>query len=365
MLELRNVVKHYRDKTALNGLQLEVKQGEIFVLLGPTGAGKTTTLRCIAGLDTINLGAVLLEGEDITTVNTMDRDMAMVFEGFNLLPLLSVRDNIAFPLRSDIYRQEEKEIQHRVAAVAKHLRIDHLLERDVLNLSGGEQQRVAIARTIVRRPKMYLLDEPLSALDLKLREELRVELRQLHEHYQSTIVYATHDYHGAAAIADRIGIIHEGKLYQSDTLEKLYQDPAHVVVGQLIGSPAMAFFPAQLIDGHIALQDTVIRISLEHFAGNADFVTDPMLLGMWPEDIEIALQELPNFQPATIYATDYRGMDRAVQVQTGCGFFRKVVAMDFPAMQGDACWYRLNTLQGFWFDAQSGKRLDLSSGVAK
>ena len=357
MLELRDVVKHYRGKPALNGIRLEVKQGEIFVLLGPTGAGKSTTLRCIAGLEAVTAGNIVLDGEDITTANPMERDMAMVFEGFNLLPILSVRDNIAFPLRSAVYREDERKIAERVASVANDLHIAPLLDRDVETLSGGERQRVAIARAIVRRPKLYLLDEPLSALDLKLREELRVELRHLHERHQTTIVYATHDYHGAAAIADRIGVIHAGRLYQTDTLEGLYRDPANVVVGRLLGSPAMAFFPASREGPEVVLQDAAIRFPAAGTGVELDAAKDGLVLGFWPDDIELSLRPQAGFQPATIYATDYRGMDRALQIQTGRHHFRKVVGIDFPGVQGDACWYRLHPERAFWFDGASGERL--------
>ena len=231
MLEINGIKKNFGGKAALAGVDLEVRQGEVFVLLGPTGAGKTTMLRVVAGLEKVDDGQIVLKGHDITAVDPMERDMAMVFEGLNLIPVLSVRDNIAFALRSDIYREDETEIERRLQRVSDDLHIGHLLDRDVEPLSGGEKQRVAVARAMVRRPVLFLLDEPLSALDLKLREELRVELRQLHERHGSTILYATHDYHGAAAIADRIGIINDGKVYQLGPLPELLENPNHRVVG--------------------------------------------------------------------------------------------------------------------------------------
>lgn len=343
MLELSKVVKRYRGNTALDGVSLQAVRGEIFALLGPTGAGKSTSLLCIAGLEPVTSGHIALHGKDITTINPLERDMAMVFEGFNLLPILSVRDNIELALRSPVYRQTENEIRKRVDKVASRLHIDHLLERNVETLSGGETQRVAIARVMVRRPLLYLLDEPLSALDLKLREELRVELRALHEEHGSTIVYATHDYHNAAAIADRIGILCEGKLYQTGTLDELVQNPGHRIVGQLLGSPAMAFFPVGLREGEIVFVDTNTP---------AEFT-----LGIWPDDIELSLHERPGFRKATVYATDYRGIDKAIQLQMADSHFRKVVPLTFPAAQGDDCWFRCNLTKAFRFDSVSGQRI--------
>ena len=233
MLRLEGLRKSYGAKRALRGLDLEVPDNEIMALLGPTGAGKSSTLLASAGLISLEAGRVFLAGRDVTDIDPSGRDVSIVFEGFNLLPVLDVKDNIAFALRSPTYRESEDEIKARVGRTAELLRISHLLDRDVDTLSGGERQRVAIARALVRRPKMFLLDEPLSALDLKLREGLRAELRQIHRQHRSTMLYATHDYHGAIAIADRLGD-HRRRRHPADRHDR--RD--HRAAGQHVCRPA-------------------------------------------------------------------------------------------------------------------------------
>ena len=357
MLEIKGIRKRFAGKTALAGVDLEVRQGEVFVLLGPTGAGKTTTLRVVAGLEKVDEGRIVLKGEDVTDRDPMERDMAMVFEGLNLIPVLSVRDNIAFALRSDIYREDEPEIDRRLRRVSGDLHIGHLLDRDVETLSGGEKQRVAIARAMVRRPVLFLLDEPLSALDLKLREELRIELRQLHERHGSTILYATHDYHGAAAIADRIGVISDGRVYQLGTLSELLNNPAHRVVGELLGSPSMAFFRARRNNGEVVVDSLGLSFPADAL-GVSSTEDGPVDLGVWPEDVEISLSAREGLKKGVVYATDFRGADRAIQVQAADKAFRKVVDLDFPGRQGDDCWFGFAMDKVFVFDHRTGQRLN-------
>jgi ABC-type sugar transport system ATPase subunit len=356
MLTLEGLRKAYRGKPALRGLDLTVNDNEIFALLGPTGAGKSSTLLSAAGLIELDAGRVSLAGRDVTEADPASRDVAIVFEGFNLLPVLDVKDNIAFALRSPSFREDEKEVALRVGRTAELLRISHLMDRDVGTLSGGEKQRVAIARALVRRPVMFLLDEPLSALDLKLREGLRAELRQIHRQHQSTMLYATHDYHGAIAIADRIGIIDGGIIQQSGTIEEIYALPANVMVGKLIGSPSMAFFDAAIDDGHVVVKGAEQRLPIGEF-GTVGTASGKVLLGVWPEDIEIGVADAAGASTGTIYAVDNRGFERAIQVDTPGGSFRKVVPLSMPFTQGDACSFRIPQGGGFLFDAASGRRI--------
>jgi len=356
MLQLQGLKKAYRGKAALRGLDLTVNDNEIFALLGPTGAGKSSTLLASAGLIDLGAGRVSLAGRDVTDADPGSRDVAIVFEGFNLLPVLDVKDNIAFALRSPAFREAEDEIARRVGRTAELLRISHLLDRDVDTLSGGERQRVAIARALVRRPVMFLLDEPLSALDLKLREGLRAELRQIHRQYRSTMLYATHDYHGAIAIADRIGIIDGGVIQQAGTIEEIYRLPANVVVGRLVGSPSMAFFDASVDDGHVVVKGAEQRLPIAEF-GPVAGGSSKVLLGVWPEDIEVGAQDAPGASRGTVYAVDNRGFERAIQVDTPAGSFRKVVPLSMPFTQGDACSFRIPQGGGFLFDAATGKRI--------
>jgi ABC-type sugar transport system ATPase subunit len=352
MLAIAGLEKRYRSKEALLGIDLEVADDEIVALLGPTGAGKSSTLLCASGLERADAGRIEIDGEDVTGLPPSRRDVALVFEGFNLLPTLSAYDNIAFGLRSPAYREDEREIDRRVRTVAGTLQIGHLLQREVDALSGGERQRVAIARALVRRPRVYLLDEPLSALDLKLREGLRLELRALHRTHPSTILYATHDYHGAAAIADRIAIIDGGRIHQIGRLDELFANPCNVIVGALLGSPSMVRFDATVQDGVLVVD------GLERPLGRpAGEVPGKVVAGLWPDDVELSAEPMSGYRPAEIYATDFRGMDQAIQVQAGRHFFRKVVGLDAGFRQGDRCWFRLPPARIFLFDAGTGARI--------
>jgi ABC-type sugar transport system ATPase subunit len=356
MLRLQGLKKAYKGKPALRGLDLEVRHNEIFALLGPTGAGKSSTIQAIAGLLDIDEGDVFLNGHNVTELDPSSRDLSIVFEGFNLLPVLNVFDNIAFALRSPTYRETEQEITRRVQHTAELLRISQHLDRDVDTLSGGEKQRVAIARALVRQPSMFLLDEPLSSLDLKLREGLRSELRQIHQEQNSTMLYATHDYHGAISIADRIGIINNGRILQSGTIEEIFARPANAFVGRLIGSPAMAFFDARIDGDELAIKGCDQRLPIAQFDKVAAHGTE-IELGVWPEDIELVNTSDAGSNPASVYAVDNRGYESAAQIQFPGGVFRKVLADGMTLQQGEHCGFRLPKGAGFLFDKASGNRV--------
>jgi ABC-type sugar transport system ATPase subunit len=363
MLKLEGLKKSYGAKQALRGLDLEVPDNEIMALLGPTGAGKSSALLSSAGLISLEAGKVSLAGRDVTDIDPSGRDVSIVFEGFNLLPVLDVKDNIAFALRSPTYREDEAEIKVRVGRTAELLRISHLLDRDVDTLSGGERQRVAIARALVRRPKMFLLDEPLSALDLKLREGLRAELRQIHRQHRSTMLYATHDYHGAIAIADRLAIIESGIIQQTGTIDEIIALPANMRVGKLIGSPSMAFFEASMSDGSVLIPGGKQKLPLGAFGVVGPAAGRKLLLGAWPEDIEVGPGGASDANDGSVYAVDNRGFERAVQVNSDAGSFRKVVPSEMVFKQGDACSFRITS--GFLFDAESGTRVSHLGGRAR
>ena len=363
MLSLRGLRNSYGKKPALRGLDLDVADNEILALLGPTGAGKSSTLLSAAGLITLDAGTVSLGGRDVTDIDPSGRDVSIVFEGFNLLPILDVKDNIAFALRSPTYREPEAEIKARVGRTAELLRIAHLLDRNVDTLSGGERQRVAIARALVRRPRMFLLDEPLSALDLKLREGLRAELRQIHRQYKSTMLYATHDYHGAIAIADRLAIIDGGVIQQTGTIDEIIALPANAFVGRLIGSPSMAFFAADIADDAIVLPGGAQRIPMAALGAASVKPGTKLQFGAWPEDIEVGPAGMPGANGGTVYAVDNRGFERAVQVNAQAASFRKVLPHEVTFKQGDACSFRIADGAGYLFDAATGARLSHLDGV--
>lgn len=252
-VSLAGVSRRFGAVQALAGLDLEVADGEFLVLLGPSGAGKTTTLRLVAGLERPDAGQVRLGGHDVTALPPAQRDCAFVFQQYSLYPHLSVFDNIAFPLRAPLRRHlpghSEAEIAQRVNEVAALLHIEGRLQRRATALSGGEMQRVAIGRALVRRPAVFLMDEPLSSLDARLREELRVELRRIQRRTGSTVLYVTHDPIEATTMADRIGILEAGVLQQLGSPQAVYDAPATLAVAQRLGTPAINVMPPSWFAG--------------------------------------------------------------------------------------------------------------------
>jgi multiple sugar transport system ATP-binding protein len=280
-VELKNITKRFPGVTALEDMSFEVKDGEFFVLLGPTGAGKTTTLRVIAGLEAQDSGSVVFDGEPIDKLTPSDRDVALVFQQYSLYPTMSVFDNLAFPLRSPLRKTSATEIRKKVEETAEVLRISHLLKRKTAHLSGGEMQRVSIGRAIVRSPRVFLMDEPLSNLDAKLREALRIELQHLQKTQSSTTLFVTHDQIEALTMADRIGVLNEGHLVQVGTPEDIYDRPASTFVAQLVGTPRINLFPARKDDGKILIKDSEVHMPIR------GTITPPaeFKIGIRPENI--------------------------------------------------------------------------------
>ena len=244
---LDRVSKRFGELVAVGDLSLTIADGELIVLLGPTGAGKTTTLRLIAGLERPESGCIAIAGQDVTAAPPSARDVAFVFQQYSLYPHLSVFDNLAFPLRSPARRLPEDEVKRRVRAIAELLRIDAKLANSATRLSGGEMQRVAIGRALVRQPAIYLMDEPLSSLDAKLRADLRLELKRIQEQLGATILYVTHDQIEAMTLANRIGVIADGRLVQLGTPREVYERPRNVYVAGRLGTPAINLLPAGLL----------------------------------------------------------------------------------------------------------------------
>jgi len=244
---VNRVTRRFGDVEAVNDVSLTVPSGELVVLLGPTGAGKTTLLRLVAGLERPDSGTIEIEGRDATTDPPALRDVSFVFQQYSLYPHLTVYDNLAFPLRAPARRVAEAEIRTRVQRVAQLVRIDHKLANPATRLSGGEMQRVAIGRALVRRPSIYLMDEPLSSLDAKLRAELRVELKHIQADLGATMLYVTHDQTEAMTMATRIGILDCGRLVQVGTPREVYQRPVNAYVAARLGSPAINLLPVDAL----------------------------------------------------------------------------------------------------------------------
>ena len=248
-VELKNLSKSYDKKIlALEDINLIIEDGQFFVLLGPSGAGKTTTLRCIAGLEKIDSGSVLFDNESVTEDQPASRDVSFVFQQFSLYPHYTVYENLAFPLRSPMRKLPEEEIKTKIENIAKMLKISNKLKNKATELSGGEMQRVAIGRALVRKPNIYLMDEPLSSLDAKLRESLRIELKNIQTNLNATILYVTHDQAEATTLADKIGVLKEGKIVQIGTPEEIYENPNSIYVSQRLGSPKINVLPGSLFN---------------------------------------------------------------------------------------------------------------------
>ncbi len=248
-VELRNVTKSFGKEIGIDTISLKIKDGDFVVLLGPTGAGKTTTLRCIAGLEKPESGEILIDGVSVIEDSPAQRDVAMVFQQYSLYPHLSVRENLEFPLKSPILNTPADIMKQKVNEVAEVLRISHKLDNKATELSGGEMQRVSMGRALVRNPRIYLMDEPLSSLDAKLRGDLRIELKRIQAELGATILYVTHDQIEAMTMATQIGVLNNGRLEQFGTPRDIYENPSSLYVATRLGSPRINTLPVSVFGG--------------------------------------------------------------------------------------------------------------------
>ena len=246
-IELCSITKKYKKTTALDSINLEVKDKEFFVLFGPAGAGKTTILKTIAGIEFPDDGHVKMDGEIVNLIEPAKRNVSMVFENYALYPHITVYDNIASPMRSPLYKKDEGYISKEVHRIASLMKIDHLTERLPSQLSNGQRQRVALGRCLVRQPKVFLMDEPLAHLDAKLRHFMRAELKEMQASFNTTTIYVTHDYLEALSLGDRIAILNHGKIEQVGTGDELYYTPANEFVAKLMGEPEINIFRADIV----------------------------------------------------------------------------------------------------------------------
>ena len=299
-IELKNLSKTYNKKIeALHDINFTIEDGQFFVLLGPSGAGKTTTLRCIAGLEKIDNGSILFNDESVTEDQPASRDVCFVFQQYSLYPHYSVYENLAFPLRSPMRKLPEDEIKTKVENIASMLKISNKLNNKATQLSGGEMQRVAIGRALVREPNLYLMDEPLSSLDAKLRESLRVELKNIQTNLNATILYVTHDQAEATTLADKIGVLKEGHLVQIGTPEEIYENPNSIYVSQRLGSPKINILPGTLLG-----------------------MNDVPTFGIRPENIKIGngnhsakIISIENLGSETVVALNFKEQEILVSIQ--------------------------------------------------
>jgi len=367
-IQIIDADKHFGTNHVIRKLNLQIRHGEFVVLLGPSGCGKTTTLRALAGLESIDSGEIRIGGRRVDQLPPQERDTAFVFQLYSLYPHLTAFDNIAFPLRAA--GKPDAEVREAVTAVAKVLRIDHLLKKRPSGLSGGDMQRVTIGRALVRRPAAMLMDEPIGALDAKLREEMRAELRRLHLENDSTTVYVTHDQVEAMSMADKIGVMNDGVLQQYDSPTKVYDEPANLFVAQFVGSPIM-----NVVDCTIAstAQGTGLRLpgmgdavmlgprasaKLQGGTGAAD----ALMLGIRPEAIAVSRAPVAGAIAAHVHLVEPMGAYDIVDIATGAGgengtTLRARTASQFVRAQGDPVWLSLDDARTHFFNKRSGELL--------
>jgi len=360
-IELRGVQKFFGAVQVIKDLNLAIDDNEFIVLLGQSGCGKTTTLRAIAGLETIDQGDILIDGKPVQHLKAADRDIAMVFQSFSLYPHMNVYENIAFPLRAT--RKSRSEIDTEVRSVAKTLQITDLLNKKPSALSGGDMQRVAIGRALVRRPKAMLMDEPIGALDAKLREEMRAEIKRLHIKQGSTSIYVTHDQIEAMSLADRIVIMHEGVLQQVGTPDEVYSHPANLFVAQFVGSPVMNVADATVTGNASAASVSVggaatgfefPRALLSKLNGHAG---GQVTLGIRPEGVLVRREATEGFLPVETQIVEPLGSFDIVDLKVGSSMLRARTKSGFVSGPGEMVHARIDPSQTHFFDAASGKSL--------
>ncbi len=358
-LRVQGLTKRYGQVQAVRGIDLEVASGEFFVLLGPSAAGKTTTLRAIAGLERPDTGRIIMAGRDLTTTPVQGRGMAMIFQTFALYPHLSVRANFAYPLRRK--GVASREIDRKVAAIAAQLRIGHTLERKPGTLSGGEQQRLAIGRALVQEPALLLLDEPLTNLDAKLRHDTRAEFKRLHRELGMTMVYATPDQLEALSMGERIAVLREGLVVQTGTPDELYLRPQNSYVATMVGAPPMNLVPATVQAGP---QAPVIDLPFLRLSPpQAPAALEPgaeLLVGIRPHDLTPALDDRPGPRfLARVQLTEPLGDVTVLDLAAG-GQILKMVLPEAEALAygvGKELPVRLVSEHAHLFDRASGQAL--------
>jgi len=354
-IQLKNISKTFGNHTALSDLDLDIADGEFFVLLGETGAGKTTTLRLVAGLEKPTQGQVFIDGADVADWGAAERDVALVLQQYSLYPRYTVRENLEFPLKSKLRRLPDAEIKDRVARAAKTLRIEHLLDRKTDRLSGGEMQRVSIGRAIVRKPRVFLMDEPLSALDAKLREALRTELKNLQIQLGATFLFVTHDQIEAMSMGDKVGVLNHGRIVQSGTPHEIYSNPRDTYVASFVGSPPMNLIDGKLVGGRAVMAPIAFELPLAGGA-KAGAATDgrPLVFGIRPEDVHL---ESGAPVEARVHDVENHGVEKILTLRVGDATLRATVPARTDVAIEQAVRFAWNPDKVVMFDKGSGINL--------
>ena len=345
-IEFRNVTKTFDGTCVVDDLSLEVRDGEFIVLLGPSGCGKTTTLRMLAGLESVTSGDILIDGERVNDIPTQHRDLAMVFQSYALYPHMTIAENIGYPLR--VRKLDKAERASRVHRVAAMLEIESLLERKPRQLSGGERQRVALARAIVREPRAYLMDEPLSNLDARLRVQMRGELKRLQHQLGTTTIYVTHDQAEAMTLASRVAVMKKGRLQQFDTPLLIYNQPANRFVAEFVGSPSMNFVDGAIDAGTFVSDSMSIALSDPPETGR-------VTMGIRPEHIQVLTAPTDGAIEGRVYVTELMGNETFVFLSVGNNRLIARAPAEFRAEVETKVWLRVATEKIHWFDQASGE----------
>lgn len=332
-IQLENVTKKFGKVTALDGINLDIKDKEFFVLFGPAGAGKTTILNCIAGIQLPEEGVVKFDGEIENLVDAAHRDTAMVFENYALYPQMTVYDNMASPLRSKLYKKDEEYIKKKIHEVAAMMKMENLLERLPSQLSNGQKQRVAMGRALVRSPRVYLMDEPLAHLDAKLRNAMRTELKEIQANFGTTSIYVTHDFMEAMSLGDRIAIINEGKVVQLGTGDAIYYMPCNEFVAQLMGDPEINLISGTLEksgDSYTFAMDAGGKVydlpkEKDLFAKLDELGVAKVDVGMRPQNVTYSFEPKDGYMKCTVYSYESIG-NKSVIVAELSGLQLRMIA---------------------------------------
>jgi multiple sugar transport system ATP-binding protein len=354
---LENIRKCFGNVKAVDGVDLEIADREFLTLLGPSGCGKTTTLRLVAGLEELTEGNIYIGDRLVNDVTPKDRNIAMVFQSYALYPHMSVFDNLAFPLK--IRHMKKAEIRERIKEAADMLEIGSLLGRKPKQLSGGQRQRVALGRAIVRKPDVFLMDEPLSNLDARLRLSMRAELKRLQKRLDTTLVYVTHDQVEAMTMSDRIAIMNEGKLQQVDNPGNIYFCPSNIWVAGFIGSPPMNFLDCTLVEknGQSILDAGEFQVPLAKEISDVirkDCSTPELVLGVRPEDMRVDRRPVPNGIPAKVYVTEPIGDSVIVDLRVGAALVKAKADAKFETRIEDTVYLTFNAERIHVFDKKTG-----------
>lgn len=348
-VELKNITKIYDKKTIIDNVSLKVEDKEFLVLVGSSGCGKSTILRMIAGLEDINGGQIFIDGKCVNNIHPKERDIAFVFQNYALYPHMSVFENMAFPLK--MRKVSKKDIEVKVKEAAEILNLSELLERKPKQLSGGQRQRVALGRAIVRNPKVFLMDEPLSNLDAKLRVQMRSEIKKLHEKLQTTFIYVTHDQTEALTMGDRIAVIDKGIIQQIGKPKDVYNNPVNQFVGGFLGSPAMNFIKSEVKDDNLMINGSILKLNNSQSAllqGRHEVLT-----GIRAEKFNNSVN---NFEfKGKIEISEMLGSSQIAYFKANNSICCALLPSDINL--GNEFHFKINTDEILFFDADTGVRI--------